>query len=59
MSENTSPQIVAMDSMGLLAAMLSRGWKRYVEEHGEPPDGSFEQLKELVHLVPEVRKILK
>jgi hypothetical protein len=59
MSENTSPQIVAMDSMGLLAAMLSRAWKRYVEEHGEPPDGSFEQLQELVHLVPEVRKILK
>ena len=43
----------------LLAAMLCRAWKRYLEEYGMPPDGSFEQLQELVHLVPEVRRILK
>jgi len=57
--ENSNPQVVAVDSMGLLAAMLCRAWKRYLEEYGMPPDGSFEQLQELVHLVPEVRRILK
>ena len=36
------------------ASIFSTAWKRYVDKHGAPPDGSVAQMRELLQCVTEV-----